>query len=187
MKKTILSFILVPFLQGLPSSDTPEYAANQFYSTVMAINEKGCLPDKNELRRLAPFMSKRLTTLLRDALTYREQFIKDHPPKRTKEGYLIHDKPPFIDGDCFSSNVEGVTKFTIGKSKESNGRYRIDLSLVYIDKMSSEKPFAWTDAVIVIKADGRFVVDDMEFLGDWSYGNHGLLSKSIEATKIIGR
>jgi len=187
MKKTILLFFLIPFLQGSPSSDTPEDAANQFYSTVLAINEKGCLPDEKELRRLAPFMSKRLTTLLGDALTYREQFIKDHPPKRTKEGYLIHDKPPFIDGDCFSSNVEGVTKFTIGKSQESNGRYRIDLSLVYIDQMSSDKPFAWTDAVIVIKEDGRFVVDDMEFLGDWPYGNHGLLSKSIEATKIIGR
>ena len=183
MRIIILSFILVPFLQGSPSSDTPEYAANQFYSTVMAINEKGCLPDENESRQLAPFMSKRLTALLRDALTYREQFIRDHPPKRTKEGYLIHDKPPFVDGDCFSSHVEGVTRFTIGTSQESDGRYRIDLNLLYIDKMNPDKPFAWTDAVIAIKEDGRFVVDDMEFLGDWPYGNHGLLSKSIEATK----
>ena len=145
------------------------------------------MPDENELRRLAPFISTRLTALLRDALTYREQFIKDHPPKRTKEGYLIHDKPPFIDGDCFSSNVEGVTKFTIGKLRESNGKYRIDLNLIYIDKMSPNKPFAWIDAVIVIKEDGRFVVDDMEFLGDWPYGNHGLLSKIIEPSKKIGK
>ncbi len=53
--------------------------------------------------------------------------------------------------------------------------------------MSPNKPFAWTDAVIVIKEDGRFVVDDMEFLGDWPYDNHGLLSKGIEATKKIGK
>jgi len=181
MRKAILWICLIPLLEGSPLSDTPEDAAKNFYSTVMAISEKGCLPKENELRRLAPLMSKRLTALFRDALAYREQFIKDHPPRRSKEGYLMLDKPPFSDGDCFSSNFEGATSFKIGKSNESGNKFRIDLNLEYIDATNLQKPFAWTDAIYVIQEDRRFVVDDMEFLGDWPFGTRGLLSNILKS------
>lgn len=187
MKKIILILCLVPLLQGSPSGDTPADAAHQFYATVLAIHAKDCLPDTKELHRLAPFMSRRLTALLRHAWIYREQFIKNHPPQRTQEGYLIHDKPPLIDGDCFSSNLEGVTRFTLGQLQESGGRYRIALNLVYVDATRPGKPASWTDAIIIIKENGRFVVDDMEFLGDWPYANHGLLSRSLEDAKNSGK
>ncbi len=180
MRKILLLVFLIPILQASSLNDNPEDTAKNFYSTVLSFSIKACLPDENQLRRLTPYMSKRLTALIRNALAYSEQFAKDHPPQRTKEGYLILDKPPFSDGDCFSSNVEGVTSFAIGKSHESKGKYQIDLNLVRIDPMSPNKPIEWTDAVHIIKEDGRFVVDDLEFLADWPYANHGSLSKTLE-------
>ncbi len=181
MQTLILGIFLVSFLAGPPSKNAPEEAVKNFYSAVLAMPERAGVPNENALRRLAPFMSKGLTDLFRDALARREQFIKDHPPKRSKEGYLIQEKPPFIDGDFFSSNFEGATKFKIGKTSKSGGQYRIDLHLEYTDAAIAAKPFAWTDAIYVIEEDGRFVVDDIEFLGDWPFGCHGLLSKVLRA------
>jgi hypothetical protein len=175
----LLSLLLVLFLLGggLPSINTPESAVKDFYSTVMKIPKAG-VPDKNELRLLAPFLSKKLTSLFRDAFAFREQFIKDNPPKILEDGMRIEDKPPFCDGDIFSSNFEGATSFDVGKSYKSGSSYRIDLHLVYIDKSGK---VSWTDAIYVIEENGRFVVDDMKFLGTWDFGNHGMLSKILLA------
>jgi hypothetical protein len=184
MQKTLLWIFLILLSANAAPSDAPEGAVKSYYSTVLAISEKGCLPNENELQRLAPFMSKRLTALFQNALAYRENFIRDHPPKHTQAGYLLLDKPPLSDGDCFSSNVEGASSFTIGKIKENGGGYRVDLNLARIDSSRAGKTFEWTDAVYVIKENNRFVVDDMEFLGDWPYGNHGLLSKFLRGSLV---
>ena len=179
--KLLSAIMLFTFIGSAYPSDTPEDATNKFYSAIVTGRYQACLPDQSELDRLAPLMSRRLTGLLQDALAYREQYAKEHPPKTNKDGVPpTFYKPPFIDGDCFSSNVEGAKRFTLGKSEKTATGYRIELHLTYFDSTRpDEKPFEWIDAVIVIKEDDRFVVDDMEFLGTWSYGNHGTLSKRL--------
>jgi hypothetical protein len=176
----LLSPLIVLFLLGGSSlSNTPEDAANKLYSIVLTIPKWG-VPSEDKLHLLAPYMSKRLTALFRNALAYREKFIKDNPPQFNKDGISIQDKPPFCDGDVFSSSFEGATKFAIGKSSILANKYRIILHLELIDPTRPNEPFKWTDAIYVIKEDGRFVVDDMEFLGTWDFGNHGLLSQSLK-------
>jgi len=183
MKMLSVLFVLT-FMVGMSPSQTPEDAANQFYSFVLSSRYQSCLPDGSQLDRLSPFMSKRLTDLLRDALIYRERYAKQHPPEFRKDSPPIFYKPPFSDGDCFSSNVEGVTRFKLGKSKEAQNGFRIDLVLAYIDSMKSKEvpePFEWIDTIVVVREGDRFVVDDIEFGGNWPYGNHGSLSKLLKA------
>jgi hypothetical protein len=176
--KIFSPLVMLFLLGGLPSSNTPEDAAKEFYSIVMKVPKWG-VPDENNLNFLAPSMSKRLTTLFRNALAYKKQFIKEKLPN---DGMLIGQyKPPFSDGDCFSSSFEGATKFTIGKSTKIANKYRIDLHLEFDDTIRPGKPIAWTDAIYVIKKNDRFVVDDMEFLGTWDFGNHGLLSEMLKS------
>jgi hypothetical protein len=179
--KMLSIIMLFMFIGSAYPSDSPKDAANKFYSAILAGHYQACLPEEGQLKNLSPSLSKRLTGLLQDALAYREQFTKEHPPKTNKEGVPpTFFKPPFIDGDCFSSNIEGAKRFTPGKSEKTATGYRIELRLTYFDSTRpDEKPFEWTDAVIVIKEDDRFVVDDMEFLGTWPYGNHGSLSKML--------
>jgi hypothetical protein len=70
----------------------------------------------------------------------------------------------------------------LGKTNKIPAGYRVELRLTCIDAMQpNEKPFEWTDTVIVIREGNRFVVDDMEFLGTWPYGNHGSLSKFLNS------
>jgi hypothetical protein len=174
--KLLSAIMLLMFIGSPNASDSPEDAATKFYSTILADRYHGCLPEENQLKRLSPFTSKRLSGLLRDALAYREKFIKDHPAAPP-----IIIKPPFSDGDCFSSVAEGAKSFTLGKSQKTAAGFRLELRLTYFDATRpEEKPFEWTDAIIVIKEYDRFVVDDMEFLGTWPYGNHGTLSKNLK-------
>jgi hypothetical protein len=165
------------------AQNAPEEAVSKFYSTYLSVHKPGGLPDDNELRQLAPLMSKRLTALIRDALAYQAQYIKEHPPKHLSDNAppIIY-KPPFCDGDFFSSMVEGASSFRVGKAYRRDRDYNVDLHLKYIDLLNpKEKPIEWTDSAIVVKEDNRFVVDDMEFLGVWPYGNHGLLSKILQS------
>jgi hypothetical protein len=160
----VLMVLLIIWDLGSASNHSPKAAVKEFYSARMAITQKFGLPDGKDLNSLVPFMSKRLASLIKDANAYQEQLIKKNPS----------DKPPFCDGDFFSSSEEGVTKFQVGKAKKIENGYRVDLHLVDIDKFNpKEKPIKWTDAVYVIKEDNRFVVDDMEFLGTWPYGHGG--------------
>jgi hypothetical protein len=165
------------------AQNTPEEAVSKFYATYLSVHEPGGLPDEKELSQLAPFMSRRLTVLIRDALAYQAQYIKEHPPKHLSDNAppIIY-KPPFCDGDFFSSMEEGASSFRVGKVHRRDSRYNVDLHLKRIHSLNpKEKPIEWTDSVIVVKEDNRFVVDDMEFLGAWSYGNHGLLSKILQS------
>jgi hypothetical protein len=183
--KLLSAIMLVLFMGNAWPSDTPEDAADKFYAAVLAGRYGSCLPKESELKNLSPLISKRLTGLIRAALAYRDQFVKDHPDEKSKDGLpFVMYKQPFSDGDCFSSNVEHATSFKLGKTGKIPTGYRVELRLTYIDSIHpNEKPFEWTDAVIVIREDNRFVVDDMEFLGTWPYGNHGSLSKLLNSRK----
>jgi hypothetical protein len=175
--KLVSPLVILLLLGVSPLSDTPENAVRNFYSIIVNIPNSG-VPSENELRLFAPFMSKRLTALIQNAIACRKQFIKDNPPQIIG-GILSEDKPPFSDGNIFSSNIEGITSYKLGNSYKYGSEYRIDLHLVHIDPVSSDKT-SWIDVVYVIKEVNRFVVDDIQFMGVWDYGNHGLLSKNLK-------
>jgi hypothetical protein len=185
MYNIIMPILLFLFIGEPLVRDAPKASVDRFYSIVLSSGNSGGFPSLSELDQLAPHMSKHLMKLFLDAKDCIIQFEKDHPPEPMPNGLppVIY-KPPFSGGSIFSSNAEGATSFRTGKSTKNGDKYRVDLHLTYVDATpgSNHKPFQWIDAVYVIKEENRFVIDDIEFLGTWPYGNHGLLSKMIEAT-----
>lgn len=162
--------ILLAVFSASPSSarNNPQTAVHDFYAAYAKLPPGG-LPRGRQLATLRPFLSNRLYRLIVAAGRYDGQFARRHPD----------EKPPFVDGDFFTSNIEGATRFTVGAAKKHRAGYRVSISFEYRDPQAASKPLRWDDAVIVVRERGRFVVDDVEFLGDWQFGNRGLLSRIL--------
>jgi hypothetical protein len=90
------------FAAAAPAGDDPQDVVERFYTAYIAARPAG-LPDGEELARLAPFLSARLHALIVDALQHRDESIRRHPDA----------KPPFVDGDHFTSLFEGPRAFEI--------------------------------------------------------------------------
>lgn len=142
----------------------PAELTERFYAAYLAVHPPG-LPSGDALKTLEPFLSRRLRGLIDAALVEQARFEKAHPD----------DKPPFVDGDYFSSNFEGFTAFKVGAVEARGAGHRVDVALSYADPGSSER-VEWTDAVDVVEEDGRLVIDDVELRGDWPFATHGRLS-----------
>jgi len=180
MKRTALAgaLLLLASLAAASELRSPAEVAGAFYATYLAGGKPSGVPDERKLKQLEPFASKRLLTLLRDALAYRERWITEHPPEPNPQGVSISMKPPFGDGVLFSSLFEGPTGFAVGRVAEGEGAYRVDLNLYYDER--GQSTFRWRDVVIVVREADRFVVDDMELLGDWPFGYHGRVSEILK-------
>jgi hypothetical protein len=180
MRATVLAGALLLLLPLTAASEElrPAEVAGKFYVTYLAGGRPSGVPDEDKLKELEPFVSKRLMLLLHGALVYRERWIAEHPPEVGSEGDLVVLKPPFVDRALFSSLFEGPTGFQVGRVTEVKGEYHVDLDLYYEEP--SQPTFRWTDIAIVVRQDDRFVVDDMELLGDWPFCSHGRVSEVLK-------
>ena len=167
-----LASVVAMALLSAPSpspAGTPEGVVRHFYTAYLEIHPPGGLPDTDQLSQLSPFLSSRLRRLIADALRYDKDFARRHPG----------EKPPFVDGEFFSSNFEGATHFDVGSVERQGAGYRVSVEFEYRDPGRPEDPFHWKDAIIVVEERGHLVIDDVEFLGDWPFGNHGRLSSIL--------
>jgi hypothetical protein len=51
----------------------------------------------------------------------------------------------------------------------SDGRRRVLVQLTYMDPYRQGERFDWQDAVWVINSKGDWLVDDIEYLGEWDF------------------
>ena len=100
------------------------------------------------------------------------------------------EKPPFTDGDLFSSLFEGPTAFTVGKAVSAAaapggrlGDLQVPVDLVHtIDPAAGGgEPATWTDTVLLREENGRFVVADIAFGGGWDFANKGTMIAALRA------
>lgn len=136
-------------------ADRPQDVVERFYTEYVAARPAG-LPDGEDLERFKPFLSERLYASIVDALRYRDEMIERHPD----------EKPPFVDGDHFTSLFEGPRSFKV---------LRVDGEAVHVAfELDTVK---WED-VIVVK-DGR--VDDVIYGGAGEFNPPGKLSERLKS------
>lgn len=140
-----------------PSS--PQRAVSDFYRAFIAHPSPG-LPEGKDLARLRPMLSDRLYTLITSALQYSDEVAKAHPG----------DKPPFVDGDPFTSNFEGPQSFAIT---------RVDGNDVHVT--FTYEGGQWEDVVVVKEERGRYVIDDVRYGGAGEFNPPGLLSEHLQS------
>ena len=140
----------------------------QFYT--MHLRERtGGAPEAARMAHYRPFLSRRLFGQLEQAARIRDQAIADHPD----------EKPPFVDGDLFSSLFEGATSFEIGVPvSQKDGREHVPVNFSYSEAGTPAE--RWTDTAVLVREDGAWKLDDVEYGGAWDFASKGRLSRMLE-------
>ncbi len=152
-----------------PAPPSPVVVA--FYSLRIVAQSTGA-PTEDQLRQFAPFLSDTLAALLRTASAMREQAIIRSPS----------EKPPFAEGDLFSSLFEGPTTFLVLRDSAASAQRKVVVRFTYIQNGDS---YAWTDTVqLGQKRLGKKrpfdVIEDIAYGGAGEFGNKGTLRRNLE-------
>src|SRR6478735_9272233 len=99
---------------------SPAAVTDTFYKRYIAYQMRG-LPSEKQVTMLAPLFSNEIMKMIAADRAQQKTFIKQHPD----------EKPPWVEGDLFSSLFEGSTSFSLGKSRVQKTRAEVDVHLVY--------------------------------------------------------
>ena len=151
-----------PALAG-PGKD-PAAPVRDFYAKYVQLKPPG-LPTAAQQKTLSPYLSHRLMGLMDAARAYSEQAAKAHPD----------EKPPFVDGCLFASLFEGPKAFQVGQATADGEGWKVRVHF------TGEQGVAWDDDVLVVREDGRYVIDDVLFSGAGPFNPPGRLSTNLES------
>jgi hypothetical protein len=140
---------------------------NSFYNTYLTVRPSG-VPSVKEQQKFKPYVSATLAKVLQDADRAERQY-----QKKTKG-----ESPPFVEGDLFTSLFEGATKFKVLSCDSGAGACLVEFS--YIEPGEKAKPVIWKDKVFLVKETRGWLVDDIEFLGDWQFMHKGRLKELLK-------
>ena len=166
MKKSVLFVLLLlsQFIFSEPAN--PNDLVMDFYSKIISLHLSG-LPDENNLSQILPYFSPEYKSLFTEAKQIQQEFIKSHP----------EEKPPWIEGDLFSSLFEGPDHFIIGTSKINQEEAQISVEL---ENRQSGKTVKWTDIVILKKIDSHWMISDILYKGKFEFKNGESLSTLLK-------
>lgn len=149
----LLLLMLAP--SSTSAQSTPRAAARQFYSTYLKLKVRG-LPNTTQRKMLWPLLALDLRQMFDAAEGEQTKFSLEHPD----------EKPPWSEGDLFSSLFEGAQSFTMGAPRIDGDRAEVPINLVFKDKEDTAR---WTDTLILTRITGRWRVWDIRFDGDWPF------------------
>jgi len=141
------------------ASDAAKDAATGFYRSYAKLRAAGGMtgiPDAAQLTKLAPLLTPELRKLFVAAKKEQERCAKKFPD----------DKPPWIEGDIFSSNFEGFTKFRVDASRDQGGGRVVTVRFEYAEGKSRVK---WADMLVLRNESGRWLVEDVLYRAKFAF------------------
>lgn len=167
----VLLLSLALACQG-PSLPSATETVDRFYAARIAAGTTGA-PTHAELAGLTPYLGDSLRTLLEGARRLYQAESARSPG----------DKPAFAEGDLFSSLFEGPTSAVAVGVDSGGDRYRVTVRMRYDH---ATPPVAWEDRVVLGRNRGRFVIEDIEYGGDWPFASRGSL-RTLLATALASQ
>lgn len=155
------------FAEDRAKEGDPAAAARVFYSELRRLEVTG-LPEGESWSFLSPLMSEELVAGMERARAEQADFIKKFPD----------EKPPWIEGDLFSSLFEGPKTFTVLSAKVTGDRAEVPVSCVRTEGGDTAK---WSDTLILIKTGKGWLIDDVRYDGKWDFANTGTLKAALAA------
>ncbi|HEX9444868.1 MAG TPA: hypothetical protein VGA73_12145 [Candidatus Binatia bacterium] len=152
-------------------------AVGSFYDVYMKVRPSG-VPPREQQAEFKKFISTGLAGLLDAAASMEENSSREAqgPP------------PPRIEGDLFTSSDEGAVSYKIVQCEMQKPAATCVVELTNADDRNRAK-LAWKDRVFLVQDGGRWVVDDIEFLGDQQFMHRGrlkdVLKQVIEEGKTV--
>jgi hypothetical protein len=159
--KNLISILILLFLPGCwapvagQERASPQLTANRFYRTYLKLKVRG-LPDEKELKALSPFLSRDLEQLFIDARNTQQKYIREHPD----------DKPPWADGDLFTSLFEGANSFRVGAPRIKGDRAEVPVDLAYRRGGATSR---WSDVLVLTRTSDGWRVWDILLKGEWAF------------------
>jgi hypothetical protein len=157
MRALLVSLSLLVPLQAFAADDAKQ-AAEGFYRSYSELRTSGLtgVPDESQLAKLSPLLAPELTRALAAAKREQQRCMKKFPD----------DKPPWIEGDIFSSSFEGFTSFTVEVSKPRGKSREVKVHFTYADGKDRTN---WTDVLILVNANGHWLVNDVYYRAKFAF------------------
>lgn len=158
-----LAFVSSAFAIGpATAADAARDAATSFYRSyakLRAIGKLTGIPDAAQLATLAPFLTPELRRLMAAAKKEQVRCAKVFP----------EDKPPWIEGDIFSSSFEGFTSFRAGPSKGAGKGRSVMVRFRYAERRGAG--VEWQDELALRNEAGRWRVDDVFYRANFEFSS----------------
>lgn len=129
----------------------PEDVVRDFYTARVASTSTGA-PSGRELAEFSAYLGPELVCLLGAALRYDDKFAQARPD----------DKPPFVEGDLYSSSFTAPTRFSLGKLQQKSGGASIPVHF-YLDDTDKPDATGWQDLVHLKIVRKRWAISDIEY------------------------
>jgi hypothetical protein len=139
-----------------------EETVNSFYNVYLAVHPSG-VPSGKELQQFNPYISSSLAKLLQEADQAEQKYNK------TTKGEV----PPLFEGDLFTSLFEGATSYKVLSCDANTSSCIVKFN--YSERKKGSPPVIWKDKVYLVKDSRGWLVDDIEFLGNWEFMHKGRL------------
>jgi hypothetical protein len=152
---------------GVADQAPPAEIAARFYRAYLRLKIEG-LPDNAQYRVIAPMLSADLRRLIQIARRKQAKFIAEHPD----------EKPPWVEGDLFSSLFERAQSFRLGPATVQGARARIPVHLEYTDGKDKVR---WADTLVLVQTSEGWLIWDIHFNGDWQFKTGSNLRQALQA------
>jgi hypothetical protein len=184
---SILRCVAVLFLVPLfghgqaPQEDHQVDLSNQAKLSVRRLYQQlvsrpiGGIPTLERMKSLSPYLSDSLLNRIAQARACGDDWFRLHPQNDIKAPLAWLEFGLFSGADDRS----GPHTFHIQKAKsQEDNSIRVNVRLT--EGIPPEKPWTWEVAVIVIRENGRFVINDVVFLKDKDVDTESRLSEILK-------
>lgn len=162
---TALVLLLAACAQKTPDSAT--VVAQRFYDYYFAQHMNNGLPTIEQCRQMGPMLSTALQDAFGRARREQDKFIGAHPD----------EKPPWADGDLFSSLFEGATSYDITRVDQAPDHADVLVKLTFSN--AGGRTLTWSDRLVLVRENAHWVIEDLEYGGNWDFANSGSLRRSL--------
>jgi hypothetical protein len=167
----VLSAMLVaiaPSALGAGDEQDAREGASAFYALYLRLHPSG-VPTRKQQTQLRRVVSRRLAALLERAGAAERRYARE-----TKG-----EVPPLVEGDLFTSLFEGASAFEVGSCESRAKTVTCLVDLGYTDPQDKSS-VQWKDRAFLVRDQGGWTVDDIEYLGDWEFMHKGRLQEILK-------
>lgn len=174
--RALLALLPVLLLAGPARADDAAAMAapaNGFYAARTALGPVDGIPGATGRARLAPFLSPGLSRALADAAAADVRFHAGAP-----------DAPPLMEGDLFSSLLDGPTAWKVDACAPGGREGRCTVTLTHA--VPGRAAITWRDTLLLVQA-GGWKIDDIAYDPALPSGNTGRLSEMLRMVESEAR
>jgi hypothetical protein len=87
--------------------------------------------------------------------------------------------PPIVEGDLFSSLIEGATSATYRPVVQKTDKATFEIEWTNAGRDAASPPFVWKDQVDLVKTSNGWLIADFGHLGTWDFMMKGNVSQIL--------